>query len=288
VLKKILREPLVHFVALALAIFIVYGALNREAAIEPDRIVVSHATIEQIAALFAKTWQRPPSPAELKGLVDDHVKEEIYYREARALGLEANDTLIRRRLRQKMEFLNDAAIDLPAPADAELEQYLQANAPKFAVDAKIAFEQVYLSTQKRGAKAAEDAGSILAALRADPSMDRAQLGDTTLLPPQVAPTTQTFISEMFGVEFAKAVAGIAPGAWSGPITSTFGLHVVRVTEVIAGRSPPLSEVREAVVSEWTIERRRALTADRYAELLKRYQVTIETEPKNAAQALAAP
>ena len=156
-MKKVLREPLVHFLALALAIFIVYGALNRSDRVTPDRIVVTQARIEQIATLFARTWQRPPSPSELKGLIDDYVKDEVYYREALKLGLEADDTVIRRRLRQKMEFLSDAASETLNPTEAELAEYLNAHADKFAVEHAVAFRQIYFNPERRGDKASDDA-----------------------------------------------------------------------------------------------------------------------------------
>ena len=107
---------------------------NRSDTTAPGRIVITQAKIEQIAGLFARTWQRPPTPAELKGLIDDYVKDEVYYREALKLGLEADDTVIRRRLRQKMEFLSDAASETLRASEAELAEYLNAHADKFAVE----------------------------------------------------------------------------------------------------------------------------------------------------------
>ena len=140
-LKKLLREPLVHFLALALLIFIAYGALNRKRPRSLAEIVVTQARIEQIAGIFARTWQRPPSLSELKGLIDDYVKDEVYSREALDLGLDKDDTVIRRRLRQKMEFLSDAEIEALDPTEAELEEYLNSTSPKFAIDPAIAFSR---------------------------------------------------------------------------------------------------------------------------------------------------
>ena len=287
-LRKVLREPLVHFLALALVIFGAYGALNKSTSVSPNQIVVTQATVEHMAALFARTWQRPPSHVELKGLIDDYVKEEIYYREALALGLDTNDTLIRRRLRQKMEFLNDAEIEALNPTEVQLEEYLQAHPSKFAVDSEISFHQVFLSSKKRGDKASEEATSILAALRSDPSLDPTSLGDPTLLPSELTAASQSVIGSTFGAEFAGAVAQVTPGTWFGPVTSAFGVHVVRVSEVKAGRAPRLAEVRETVTREWTFETRKALADRRFAKLLDRYQITVESPPQSSAQALAGP
>ncbi len=287
-LRKVLREPLVHFLALGLLIFAVYGVVNRSDVQKPDQIVVSQAKIEQIAGLFARTWQRPPTLPELKGLIDDYVKEEVYNREALALGLDKDDTVIRRRLRQKFEFLGDAEIEALNPTDAELEQYLQANAAKFAIDPAIAFRQIYLNPERRGEKTADDAAAILESLRSNPSLDPVSLGDATLLPTGLSSASKASISQTFGPEFAEAIAKATPGTWSGPIKSGFGLHIVRVSEMNPGRTPTLAEVRDAVAREWTNDKRKALADARFAKLLKRYEVTIEAGPKSPAQAAASP
>lgn len=287
-LKRILREPLVHFLALALVIFIVYEALDKSGEAEPGRIVVTRAKIEQISGLFAKTWQRPPTISELKGLIDDYVREEVYFREALVLGLDKDDTVIRRRLRQKMEFLSDAEIAALSPTDAELEQYLEANPAKFTIDPAMAFHQIYLSPERRGDKVGQDATTILGALQSNPSLDPASLGDTTLLPSELELTSKSSISQTFGREFAEAIFLMTPGQWAGPVKSGFGLHLVRVGEMTLGRLPKLAEVRNAVVREWTDEKRKALSDQRFAELVKRYVVTIESEPESRSQAPASP
>jgi hypothetical protein len=280
-LRALLKEPLVHFLVLGLIIFVVYHALNRSNEQEPDKIVVTQARMEQLAGLFAKTWQRPPTATELKGLIDDYVKEEILYREALALGLDNDDTVIRRRLRQKMEFLSDTVIGALNPTDEELETYLESNMSKFELDSQIAFEQVFLNPERRGDQIEEDAASILEALNSNASADAANLGDATLLPLELDLTSATRIGQTFGPQFAKAVDQLTPGAWGGPIKSTFGTHLVRVNKREPGRVPALNEVRAAVKREWATEQRKKLEDRRFTELLKRYDVSIERQPNSA-------
>jgi hypothetical protein len=287
-LRIILREPLVHFLGLALLIFFGYGAVNKNLPTTPSRVVVSQAAIGQMIALFARTWQRPPSTAELKDLIDDYVKEEIYNREALALGLDANDTIIRRRLRQKMEFLNDTEIDALNATNAELQQFLQTHPSKFAIGPKFTFRQVFLSSEKRGERTSEEATAVLAALRSNTSPDATSLGDPTLLPSELVAADQSVIGSTFGPEFAQVVAHATPGTWFGPVKSSFGLHLVRVTEVKPGRLPALAEEREAVQSEWALEKRKELADERFARLLRHYQVAIESPPQSSAQALVGP
>ena len=281
-LRRLLKEPLVHFLALALVVFAVYGVINTSEAEKPDRIVITGPKIEQIAGLFAKAWQRPPTVAELKDLIDDYVKEEILVREALALGLDKDDTVIRRRLRLKMEFLSDAESEALSPTDAELEAYLRANPGKFEIDPMIAFRQIYLNPQRRGGKLDQDAASIIEVLLSGARTDPSALGDSTLLPSELPVTSKTSISQIFGREFADALRNATPGQWTGPVKSAFGFHIVRVTEYKTGRFPALNEVRDAVAREWANDKRKVRQDARFNELLKRYQVTIESTAMTAA------
>jgi len=275
-LGRVLREPLTHFLGLALGIFLLYGAVNRSIESQADEIIVTSAKIEQLAGLFAKTWQRPPSERELKGLIDDYVKEEIYNREALLLGLDRDDTMIRRRLRQKMEFLVDAEVDAMAPTDAQLEVYLKSNADQFRIAPMMAFEQIYLSPIKRGDRISADAQEILDDVRGNAQSDPKKLGDQTLLPPTLPLVAKATINQTFGGTFADELEKLPENQWSGPVPSSYGLHLVRVSERKEGRNPALSEVRDAVAREWSNTRRKALEAERIEALLKRYNVTIET------------
>lgn len=272
-LGRLIREPLVHFIVLAAFIFAAYGLLARE---EPaaEVIEVSQAKIEQLQGLFTKTWQRQPTAEELKGLVDDHVKEEIYVREALRLGLDRDDTVIRRRLRLKMEFMSGAEADAKPPSDAELEAYLAAHAKTFRDPPQIAFEQIYINAEKHGAEAGTVAQALLVSLK-NGATDLASAGDPTLLPPSLPLTDQQGIAQIFGDDFAHAVAGLERGAWQGPIASGLGLHLVKVTEQTPGRLPRLKEIRSQVEREWTNERRQQIERQQLDELLKRYTITIE-------------
>lgn len=274
-LRSLLREPLLHFLLLALAIFAVHGQLGGGEEPASESIVVSAPKIEQMAILFTKTWQRPPDEDELKGLIDDYVKEEILVRQAIAMGLDKDDTVIRRRLRQKMEFLNAADAEEMKATDAELDAYLAANPDAFEIDAMLSFQQVYLSPGRRGQAIEQDAAAILEVLLATPDADRAELGDPTQLPPDLPLATTSSIGEVFGTDFASALDRSVVGQWTGPIVSGFGHHLVRVVERQPGRLPALDEVREAVLREWTNARRKALEDKRFAELLKGYVVRID-------------
>lgn len=274
--KRVLREPLVHFLALALLIFAGYGLLGADADDKPDTIVITASKIEQMAALFTKTWQRQPTAEELKGLIDDQVKEEILVRQALELGLDRDDTVVRRRLRQKMEFLNAADAETLTATDAELDAYLKANAATFEIDPMLSFQQVFLNPQRRGDTIAQDAASLLETLLTDPATDHALLGDPTLLPADLPLSSKSSIGQTFGAEFVEELDKAPLGQWTGPVAGGFGLHLIRVSERLPGRVPALDAVRDDVVREWTNAKRRELEHQRFAELLKRYVVSIES------------
>jgi hypothetical protein len=281
---RLLKEPLVHFLAFALIVFAAYHILAPSAdGGRSGRIVVTAAKVEQIASRFAQIWQRPPAAQELKGLIDEEVKEEIYVREAIALGLDKDDTVIRRRLRQKMELLSDAGADALSPTEAELEAYLKSHPETFAVDPAISFQQIFLNPQRQGAAIEQTAESILNTLKANPEIEAATLGDASLLPIEMPLTSLKSIGHVFGSEFADAIGKAKEGLWIGPIASGFGLHIVRVSEHQEGRVPALTEVRDAVLREWSNDKRKQLESERLAALLSRYEVTVEGVPAAGAK-----
>jgi hypothetical protein len=276
VLKRVLREPLVHFLLLALLIFAGYGLFGADTDDKPGRIVVTSPKIEQMAALFTKTWQRPPTAEELKGLIDDHVKEEILVRQALELGLDRDDAVVRRRLRQKIEFLNTTDAEGLRATDVELDAFLKANPAIFEIDPMLAFQQIVLNPQQHGGAIKQNAAALLEVLRSQPAADPASLGDASLLPPELPLTSKTSIGQTFGTDFAQQLEKAPPGQWTGPVVSSFGLHLIRVSERVPGRVPALNEVRAAVAREWTNAKRAELEHQRFAELLKRYTVSIES------------
>jgi len=275
--QRLVREPFLHFTVLAILIFAGYFLITGSAPSNRESIVVTGARIEQLAGLFAKTWQREPTPTEMKALVDDYVAAEIYYREARKLGLDTDDAVIRQRLRLKMELLDDVSVDQLSPADGELEAFLAANAGKFEIDPQLAFEHVMLSPSKRGPSLEADTTRLLAELRGG-GADPAVVGDASLLPPSLPLTDLTLIGREFGDAFSSGIAALPVGEWSGPVNSAYGVHIVRVTDRRPGKSPAIAEVRDDVVRDWKAQKREAARRDRLATLSAQYDIVIEADP----------
>ena len=269
-----LREPLVHFLAIGALLFLVFHWRGGGAG--SSRIVITPGQIDSMVAGFARTWQRPPTEAELKGLVDDHVREEIATREAMGMGLDRDDTVIRRRLRQKLEFLAEDTIDAMPPTDAELQAWLAAHPERFRIEPEVAFRQVYVSPDRRGPAAGEEARRILAQLAAaGPAAPIEAMGDVLMVPSEVERSSRDEVARQFGEEFAEAVLRLEPGRWAGPIRSGYGFHLVLVRERVEGRSPALADIRPIVEREFLSARRTRQLNAMYERLLDRYRVVVE-------------
>ena len=270
-----LREPLLHFLLLGVLLFALFQWLGGDSGPQSSRITVSQARVQQLATAFTKVWQRPPTEAELKGLVDDYVREEIAYREAVAMGLDRDDTIIRRRLRQKLEFLVEDAASATPPTEAELQAFLDAHPDQFSVQPQVSFRHVYVDPSA-GGDARTRAQDLLRRLQdAGPEARIDDVGDPIMLDPEVPLLRQDEVARLFGAEFAAQVATLPPGRWEGPVQSGYGLHLVMLRESVTGRAAALEEVRREVERELLGQRRREQLAAMYDELLGKYSVTIE-------------
>ena len=286
-MRSILREPLVHFLALGALLFGFFEWRGGGSGTGGSRIAVTPGLVQHLAAGFARTWQRPPDERELKGLIDDYVKEEIATREALAAGLDRDDTIVRRRLRQKVEFLVQDAVDQAPPTDAELEAWLRTHPGAFKGEPRLSLRQVYLSPARRGAKAGADAVQLLGRLQASgPDAAIEELGDASMLPSDLPLGPEGEVTRVFGTEFARRLEAIEPGRWAGPVESTYGLHLVLVRERVAAAVAPLAEVRPLVTRELMAERRQAQIDALYERLLKKYTVTIDMPAPETRRAAA--
>lgn len=277
-MRAFLREPLIHFLALGTALFFYFEWSGGGARTGAKRIVLTSAQMRHLAAGFTRTWQRPPSEQELKSLVDEWVREEIAVREAVAAGLDRDDTVLRRRLRQKFEFLVEETSEIAPPTDQQLQDWLSKHASEFQTEPSIEFRQVFLSPDKRGAAVHGEATRLLRQLHEAGSNARIDLlGDMTMLPQEFDLTPKHEISRIFGDEFADLIAGVPAGTWTGPAKSQYGLHLVLVRRHQAGRLPALASVRGVVEREFMADRRAKQLAATYDRLLRKYTVVVDRE-----------
>ncbi|MGH8204993.1 MAG: peptidyl-prolyl cis-trans isomerase, partial [Steroidobacteraceae bacterium] len=232
-------------------------------------IVVSSGQVANLRQQFERVWQRPPSAQELQGLVDNWVREEIFYREGVAMGLDRDDPVVRRRIQQKLEFIMDSAAPV-APTDAELQSWLDEHADRYRVEPRYALRQIYFDPQKHGERLDAD----LAAARRALESGRPVLGDPTMLPAETQGDLHE-IARSFGSEFAMELAELPMGSWQGPVASGFGLHLVQLTTSEPGRQPALVDVRETIERDFLRARTEEAKSAYYERLREGYTVRIE-------------
>jgi hypothetical protein len=288
--KKVLREPLVHFLLLGGLLFFWFQWKGGASGPGTNRIVVTPGQVGNLASGYTKTWSRPPSEDDLKGLIDEYVKEEIATREAMALGLDRDDTVIRQRLRQKLEFLGgDSGASAP-PTHSEIEAWVKAHPGAFGGELRLSFRQVFFQKDSRK-EAREEAERVLARLRAaGPGARTDDLGDATMLPVEMPQSTLSEVGRTFGDDFARRLAEVAAGEWRGPLTSSYGLHLVLVSDRVEAEAPSLAAIGPLVARELLAERQKKELQALYEKLLAKYDVTIEmpkTEPGPGATGAAA-
>jgi hypothetical protein len=278
-LMRLLREPLFHFLAVGGLIFALYAAVDDTGEAPTDVIVIAPERIDQLATEFSAVWKRKPTEDEINALIEADIREEVYYREALALGLDRNDAIVRRRMGQKMQFLMDTAAYLQDPAAGELEAYFAANEDFYRNGLRLAFEQIYL-----GENPAQDAiSNSLGALRSDPLADPATLGERSLLPPQLGLSTPTAVDGVFGTGFFDLVAEFPPGEWAGPVVSAYGVHLARIVATRPARTPPLAEIRNVVLKNWREAKAQEIREKDYAERRKHFTVEIRRGDAQAAE-----
>jgi hypothetical protein len=274
-MAEIVREPLVHFMAIGAAFFLLWHFLGVRVTPQPDRISITPGHVERLAQQWTKTHLRPPSAAELAGLVEQEIDEEVLYREAIAMGLDRDDLVIRRRLAVKMEFLTDDVAAVATPTDEQLQAFLRQHPDKFSIESLTTFSQVYINRSQRGEGASAEAERVLTLLNDQANPDWKTLGDPLPLPNEYEAATEADVARLFGREFPRKLSALPVGRWSGSVESGYGLHLVLVRKRIAGRLPPLNDVRDAVLNEWRAEQRQELNAHLQRQRRARYAVTVQ-------------
>jgi peptidyl-prolyl cis-trans isomerase C len=287
--KQWLREPLLHFLLAGLALFAVYRALN-PAAVEQEkrsRIELTDDDRRQLEIGWIAQWRRPPTPEEMRRLVDSKVREEILYREALALGLDQGDTIVKRRMAQKMEFLAEDVSDLREPSRGELKAWFATNALRFTVAGRSSFRHLYFSFDKRGERAREAAEGAIAKLVGQPgdSPVAAALADPFMFQDYYSDRSPEQVANVFGAKFTRSLFQLDPGSWQGPIESGFGWHLVWVDSMTPARVPAFEEVEPEVSSAWVAEQRAEFKGQAFEAMKARYEVVLpNTRAQDAARA----
>ena len=279
--RRLLREPLVHFL-LAGAVLLGLSALFGQSfgvGGNSNRIEVTAERIQQLRETWTRQRGAPPTPEQLNNLIEDFIREEVLYREAVASGLDQGDTIVRRRLAQKVEFLAQSVASTVEPSDAELQAFFDANRERYVVPDQIGFSHVYFSSSNRG-EAAEDAarGALTRLATGEvPTAEAAQLGDRFMLQYEYPPQSRDQIRDLFGPRFASRLFELPVDEWTGPVPSSYGVHVVHVRQRVPSRLPELGEVRSQVARDLNEERLRSAADTYYEGLRRRFEIVVDVE-----------
>ena len=286
-----LKEPLLHFLFIGAMLFGIHSYLNpTEETLANNVIVISTGDINHMSATWTQRWGRLPTEDELKGLIDAFVREEVYYREALALGLDKNDSVLRRRMSQKMEFLSDDLADLNTPEEADLQKYFIENRDKYELPDRVSFTHVYFSYDKRGEDVIADAEEALATIHEDENILRApERGDPFILQYDFILEDPGEVTRIFGEDFSNRLFTLEKGSWQGPVMSGYGLHLVRVVDKVAASTPAFADVIDKIQSDWTFAQREKLNKEIYQRFRERYEVIIDlpSDASSTAMTLAA-
>jgi hypothetical protein len=288
--RMVAREPLVHFALLGAALFAVYALVGHrgqrgagEASVLPisRRIDIDRALLERLGEGFRRAWKREPTREELAEMVLDHVNEEMLYREAQRLRLDRDDPAVRRRMIEKVTVMKQPQAPVPEPSEAELRRWFDQHPHHFHEPDRFWFRQLFFDPQRRRASLNEDAAKVLAELRRDGDGDRlppAATGDVSSLPPVVEAMPALQVAHLFGKGFLGSLAGAPVGRWEGPLSSTQGLHLVRLERRQMARDPAFAEVQAAVRADWITARSKG-TLEAAGQLLPQYQIHIAPDSR---------
>jgi peptidyl-prolyl cis-trans isomerase C len=291
-IKRWLREPLLHFLLIGIALFAVYAYAHRgRGGIEsPRQIALTLDDLRQMDMYFESQWHRQPTPAEFQATVEDRVREEVLYREALAMGLDKDDTIVKRRMAQKMQFLAEDVAAAHEPSTAELKAWFEKNSNKFALPSRYSFRHLYFSPDKRGKKAQEDATKTLGKIAGQPEDSKlaVSLADRFMFQDYYGDRAPEALAKEFGPQFVVALEKLKPGSWQGPIESGYGWHLVFVDTVIPGRIPAFEEMEPDVKTAWLGEQKATAWQKAYAEMRAKYTVLLPAPSDKEAAAPVAP
>jgi peptidyl-prolyl cis-trans isomerase C len=293
-MKHLLREPLLHFLILGVMLFGVYAYAERgRDGVEPSRqIQLTLDDLAQLEMLFQSQWKRDPTPEEFGRMVETKVQEEVLYREGLAMGLDKDDTIVKRRMAQKMQFIAEDVAAARAPTSAELKAWFEKNTDKFQEPPRVSFRHLYFSPDKRGTRAKGDAVAALAKLAGQPEDAKlaATLADPFMFQEYYRDRAPDFLGKEFGPKFALAVAKLPTGSWQGPVESGFGWHLVYVDTLVPGRVPAFEEIEGDVKTAWLSEQKATAWEKAYKDMRAKYTVLIPAPPdaQTVARVAAAP
>ena len=277
-LKRLTREPLVHFLVIGAAIYALYGAYAGGEDSDYGRtVVVTSSEIQSLTDRWTRLWSRPPTNEELAGVIRDYVRTQILYREALAMGLDDGDTIIERRLAQKLELLATSLITPEEPSDGQLSAWYVGNADRFKEPDLYTLTHIFFDPDKREATTFDDAKATLDTLHALDELPASysDYGDWFMLQNYYASRSALELRKLFGSGFVEQTVKLEPGVWHGPVLSGFGTHLVLINNVTIAPQPAFNDIKEHLREEWMAEQVTEISEGFIENLISRYEIVVE-------------
>jgi PPIC-type PPIASE domain len=284
--KKIIRQPLFHFLLIGAGIFVFYYLMN-PVADKKQTIIIDDDMVNRIGSLFQKQWNRLPTDAEWNSLLDQEIRQEVYYRQALKMNLDHNDELIRRRMNQKLDFITSDLAELKTPSDTALQAFYQQHKEKYLQEASYSFSHIYFNADKR-AHAKEDAATLLPSL---PPTDKnlpelTKLGDPFAFAYHTDEATAKEIDAQMGEGFAASLKGLPIGKWSGPVLSGYGTHLIFIDAVKPATELPFAAMRDQLLNDYRYDFQQQFNQKVYEDFKKEYTIEMNFTDKSLQQKFA--
>ena len=286
-ITKVFNEPLFQFFLIGATIYGVYAVFGKtDYNADENTVIVTEGEMAWMQDSWSKRWNRPPTEAEFKGLIDQHIEESILYQESLKMGLDKNDVIIRRRLAQKLRFLQEDLIKPTDPAAEELDLYFNEHIDEYSPQELITMTQIFFDPDKRDEATLGDAENTINVLKKMDFTDiePAAYGDNLMLQAYYPRRTQIEIAKLFGNDFAQSVIALKPGQWHGPILSGYGTHLVYISERTEPVQPIFTDVKEIVLEDWRGTKQEEINDLFIDGLISRYTIVFEDEEGNEIDA----
>ncbi|NRB37155.1 MAG: peptidyl-prolyl cis-trans isomerase [Pseudomonadales bacterium] len=276
--KRLLTEPLVHFLFIAILFFVVYDVLNPNE-FTAQTVTVSEGRTELIKNQFVDAWKREPRKNEMHNAIQSYALNEIYLREAKALGFDSGDKVINRRLRQKMTYMLEDMASGKEATEQELKTYYQHNPEKYRLEVKYSFTQVYISIDRP----TKELEQLLTLQRQNIAKGLAPEGDGSLLAGEISLQTEPQLVRRFGKGFVSQLKNQPLQQWSGPIKSGLGRHFVFLKQRSQSDLKPFDQlskkVKAKILEDWQYQNIKDYKKQYEEQLLTLYHVEVFTPSK---------
>lgn len=280
--SKWAKQPVIQFMIIGVVMFLVQTyIINADTDTTEDdyKIYLTAGEVKSMEEVWTSKWQRPPTEIEMKGMVNQRVEEAILFREAKKIGLDKNDNIIRQRMAQKLEFLTNDLVKPDSVSIEEVKLYFTENTNQYTTPANITMIQLFVNPKNYGDSLDKEIATRLAKLnRMDPASPKiAELGDQFSLQTYYPDKPHLEFAKLYGSDFATRIFELETEKWVGPVNSQYGAHLVYIMNKNPALITEFNTIKELVTEDLQREKQIELNNKYINGILSRYEVVVEEE-----------